>query len=432
MKNSRTASRRGIGRRWRRPAAAGFAAVAAALAPAACSSSASSGAGGSTAPVRVGYLLPLTGVFTSNGTDEQDGFKLGLKNFGAVVDGHPISVTYLNTEGTPAIALSDATQLVTRDHVQVVEGPLVSSEIAVVAPYVLGQGTVEDDLYLASPAQMQAYAEHHLGFTSDWNGYQPTTEGARWAYDTMHWRHITTVGLNISYGWQGIGGFEAEFKKLGGTIDKSLWVPSNTVEMSSYVSSIPSSTQAVFVVLSGAQAANFVNTYAQFGYKGRVPLMGITTLTDQAALPAEHASAALGVYTDAQYCDDLPTSVNQQFANAYRAEYGRYPSYYSEAGYTKAEILTKALQSLHGDVTSEAALAKAMLQAQVSAPRGPVSLSQVTWSPIENEYICKVEMVNGSLRNVPIVTYPSVPPWGALPESAFQAGFAAQSKSPPS
>src|SRR6516225_10160986 len=194
---------------------AGFAAVAAALALAACGSSAGPSAGGSAAPVRLGYLLPLTGVFTSNGTDEQDGFKLGLKNFGAVVDGHPISVTYLNTEGTPAIALSDATQLVTRDHVQVVEGPLVSSEIAVVAPYVLGQSTVEDDLYLASPAQMRAYSEHHLGFTSDWNGYQPTTEGALWAYDTMHWRHITTVGLNISYGWQGIGGFEAEFKKLG-------------------------------------------------------------------------------------------------------------------------------------------------------------------------------------------------------------------------
>lgn len=435
MKNSPTANRRGTGGRRPRPTVTGFGAgltLAATLALAACSSSAGPGAASSTAPVRVGYLVPLTGVFASNGTDEEAGFKLGLKNFGAAVDGHPVDVTYLNDEGTPAVDLSDATQLVTRDHVQVVEGPLVSSSIAAVAPYVLGQGTVEDDLYLASPAQVQAYAKSHLGFTSDWNGYQPTTEGALWAYDTMHWRHITTVGLNISYGWQGVGGFEAEFKKLGGTVDKSLWVPSNAVEMSSYVSSIPSSTQAVFVVLSGSQAANFVNTYAQFGDKSRIPLMGITTLTDQAALPAEHGSAALGVYTDAQYCDDLPTAVNQQFANAYRAEYGRYPSYYAEAGYTKAEILVKALQSLHGDVTSETALAQAMLRAQVAAPRGPVSLSQVTWSPVENEYICKVEMVNGSLRNVPILTDKNVPPWGALSVSAFETDFAEQSKSPPS
>jgi branched-chain amino acid transport system substrate-binding protein len=321
---------------------------------------------------------------------------------------------------------------VTRDHVQVVEGPLVSSEIAVVAPYVLSHGIPEDDLYLATPEQLQDYMKYHMGFTSDWNAYQPTTEGAKWAYDTMHWRHITTVGLDISFGWQGIGGFEAEFKKLGGTIDKSIWVPSDTVEMSSYVSSIPRNTQAVFVVLSGAQAANFVNTYEQFGLKSKIPLMGITTLTDQAALPAEHASAALGVYTDSQYCDDLPSATNQKFANAYHAAYGQYPSYYSEAGYTKAEILVKALSALHGDVTSEAALAKAMRDVKISAPRGPVSLSSATWSPVENEYICKVETVKGALRNVPIVTYKNVPPWGALSRSDFETNFAQQATSPPS
>jgi branched-chain amino acid transport system substrate-binding protein len=422
-------------RRRRKTAALAAGAVAAGLVLAACGTSGSSGGtGGSSAhaAIQVGYLLPLTGVFTSNGTSEENGFKLGLKNFGSSVDGHPVNVTYLNTEGEPTVAESDAVQLVTRDHVQVVEGPLVSSEIAVVAPYVLSQGIPEDDLYLASPKQMDDYAKYHMGFTSDWNGYQPTSEGAAWAYNTMHWRHITTVGLNISFGWQGIGGFEAEFTKLGGTIDKSIWVPSNTVEMSSYVSSIPSSTQAVFVVLSGAQAANFVNTYAQFGLKNKVPLMGITTLTDQAALPAEHPSAALGVYTAAQYCDDIPTAVNQNFANAYDTAYGVYPSYYSEAGYTKAEILVKALQSLHGDVTSETALAKAMQQVSITAPRGPVSLSPVTWSPVENEYICKVEMVNGTMRNVPLVTYPDVQPWGALSQSAFEADLKQQSSGPPS
>ena len=110
----------------------------------------------------------------------------------------------------------------------------------------------------------------------------------------MRWRHVTTVGLGISFGWQGVGGFATQFTKLGGKIDKMIWVPSDAVDMSSYVSSIPSGTQAVWVVLSGSQAANFVNTYASFGLKKKIPLMGITTLTDQAALPAEKPSAAAG------------------------------------------------------------------------------------------------------------------------------------------
>jgi branched-chain amino acid transport system substrate-binding protein len=399
---------------------------------AACGSGGNStNSSGSHTPVKVGYLLPLTGVFTKNGLSEQDGFKLGLKHFGSAVDGHPIQVTYDNDQGEPAVSLSDARQLVTADHVQAIEGPLLSSAIAVVAPYVLGQGIPEDDLYLASPQQAAAYTRYGTGFTSGWDGFAPTTEGGRWAYDTMHWRHVTTVGLGISFGWQGVAGFAAQFTKLGGRIDKEIWVPSNTVDMSSYVSAIPASTQAVFVVLSGSQAANFVNDYASFGLKKKIPLMGITTLTDQAALPAENTAAALGVYTDAQYCDGNPSAVNQAFANSYHAAYGVYPSYYSEAGYTKAQILVAALKSLHGVVSSEKALSAAMRAVHITAPRGPVSFDHSTWSPVQNEYICKVESVHGTLRNVPILTFPAVPPWGTLTKAEWEPIFAKTAVGPP-
>ena len=421
----------GRARRWR----AGIALAACAVLLAACGSSGGGGGGGSGsshAPVKVGYLLPLTGVYTKNGLSEQNGFKLGLKHFGTSVDGHPIQVTYDNDQGEPAVSLSDARQLVTADHVQAIEGPLLSSAIAVVAPYVLGQGIPEDDLYLASPEQAAAYTRYGTGFTSGWDGFAPTTEGGRWAYNTMHWRHVTTVGLGISFGWQGVAGFAAQFTKLGGKIDKQIWVPTNTVDMSSYVSAIPAGTQAVFVVLSGSQAANFVNDYASFGLKKKIPLMGITTLTDQAALPAEKTSAALGVYTDAQYCDGNPSAVNQAFANSYHAAYGVYPSYYSEAGYTKAQILVAALKSLHGVVSSEKALSAAMRAVHITAPRGPVSLDHSTWSPVQDEYICKVESVHGTLRNVPVLTFSAVPPWGTLTRAEWEPIFAKTAVSPPS
>jgi branched-chain amino acid transport system substrate-binding protein len=407
--------------------------VACSVIAAACSSSGgtASPSASPNAPIKVGYLLPLTGIFTKNGVSEQNGFRLGLKHFGSSVDGHPVQVTYANDQGDPTVSLSMARQLVTSDHVQVMEGPLISSAIAVVAPYVLGKGIPEDDLYLASPLQATAYHHYDAGFTSGWDGFAPSTVGAKWAYNTMGWRHVTTVGLGISFGWQGVGGFAAQFKQLGGKIDKMIWVPSDAVDMSSYVSSIPSSTQAVWVVLSGSQAASFVNTYASFGLKKKIPLMGITTLTDQAALPAEKPSAAAGIITDSQYCDANPSAVNQQFANAYHAAYGVYPSYYSEAGYTKAEILITALKSLHGNVTSEKALSNAMRAVQITAPRGPVSLNRATWSPVQNEYICKVENVGGTMRNVPIMTVRSVPPWGTLSLAAWTPLFAKTSVSPP-
>lgn len=75
---------------------------------AACGSSTPAGKGtgpdaGSTAPIRVGYLVPLTGTTAANGQDQERGFDLGLQQFGHVVNGHPIQVTYLDSGSSPVM-----------------------------------------------------------------------------------------------------------------------------------------------------------------------------------------------------------------------------------------------------------------------------------------------------------------------------------------
>jgi branched-chain amino acid transport system substrate-binding protein len=248
----------------------------------------------------------------------------------------------------------------------------------------------------------------------------------------MHWRHVVVIGDAYAFGWEMVGGFGAEFQHLGGTIDKAIWVPLDAVDMASYVSEIPKNTQAVYVELLGVQASNFFADYQSFGLKGRIPILGSTTTTDQSVLPSVKPAAGAGAYTVSQYCDDNPSASNQAFANAYHKAYGVYPAYYSEAGYTKAEILVSALKALHGNATNGKALAKAMKAVSISSPRGPVTISHATYSPVQDTYICKVEDVKGSLRNVPITTFPSIPPWGYLSESAWLSDFKAESVGQPS
>src|SRR6516225_4818587 len=61
----------------------------------ACGGGGGGGSSGNSAPVKVGYLVPLSGNFASNGKNEENGFELGLKDFGSTVNGHKIQVTYL-------------------------------------------------------------------------------------------------------------------------------------------------------------------------------------------------------------------------------------------------------------------------------------------------------------------------------------------------
>jgi branched-chain amino acid transport system substrate-binding protein len=411
-----------------------LAAACAAFLLAACGSGSGSSSGtsnGSDSPIKVGYLVPLTGTTAANGQDEERGFNLGLQQFGKVVDGHPIQVTYLDTQSSPTVALSDARELVSQDHVQVMEGPLLANQTEVVSPYVMSNKIPEDDLFLASPTQMNDYAKYDLGLTSGWDGAQVSTVGAKWAYDTMHWRHVVVVADDYAFGWELGGDFAKEFENLGGSIDRTIWIPLDAVDVATYISEIPRNTQAVYVELIGTQASNFLTGYQSYGLAEKVPLLASTTATDQSALPAVKPPAGVGTYTVSQYCDDNPSQANQTFANAYHKAYGVYPAYYSEAGYTKAEILVTALKSLHGDATNGSALATAMKAVSISAPRGPVTISHTTYSPNQDTYICKVEDVGGTLRNVPVTTYPSVPPWGYLSQSAWMSDFKTESTGEP-
>jgi hypothetical protein len=59
----------------------------------------------------------------------------------------------------------------------------------------------------------------------------------------------------------------------------------------------------------------------------------------------------------------------------------------------------------------------------VTAPRGPLKISDKTFSPIQNSYICTVQKVEGVLRNVPLKTYTNVPPEGPLDYDTWLARF---------
>src|SRR5438309_11083302 len=94
----------------------------------ACGSGSSSG-GQDRSPIKVGYLVPLTGPVSGNAKAEQQGFNLGLKDFGSTVNGRTIQVSYADTQNDPTVALAQARQLVENQSVDIVEGPLASNEI---------------------------------------------------------------------------------------------------------------------------------------------------------------------------------------------------------------------------------------------------------------------------------------------------------------
>ena len=66
--------------------------------------------------------------------------------------------------------------------------------------------------------------------------------------------------------------------------------------------------------------------------------------------------------------------------------------------------MVAALRRLQGKVSGSRALIQALQSVKVAAPTGTLTMSPDTHNPVQNIFICQVEMVGGSLRNVPIKT----------------------------
>ena len=391
-------------------------------------------AAGKKSPITVAWLATLTGADAADGMAQVKGFKLGLGVFGDTVDGHKIEASYLNSESTPTIALSAAKRAVETYHASVILGPLLGNLLAAVAPYVLSRDVPQLTYATSGYTQIKADVQFKAGFVTGYTPTQVATEGAKWAYDTMHWHHITTLADDYNYGWESVGGFDKEFTKLGGRITKTIWVPVTRADVSTYVSEIPSTTQAVFTELLGPQGTNFYSQMKAYGLTTKVGVLGMASTIDQSVLSTVTVAAATAPksYGVSQYCTEISGKVNKAFTTAYHKAYGVWPTGLSESAYTDAEILVSALKKMDGVIKSEKELANVLASVKVVAPVGPFSITRATYAPLENVYLCKIEDKTGSARDVPIRIYKDVHPWGLLSISTWKKTFTSDTTSRPS
>ncbi len=357
-------------------------------------------------PIKIGFLSPHTGVFAANGQDMRDGFNLYLKQHGASVAGRPIEVTFEDDAADPATGLAKARLLVEQQKVDIVVGPLSAAVGLALRDYLAGQGI--PTLYPIVSADDITQRKRAPNIVRlGWSSSQTTMPFGEYAYKTLGYRKVMTMGLDFAFGWEIVGGFVKTFQEAGGKISKELWTPINTADFSPYLSQIPPDVDAVFSLMSGTTAVRFVQQYKEFGFKGRIPLIGGGTLTDQSALRSMGPEAE-GIVTPLHYADGLDTPANKKFVRDYQDAYNKLPAYYGENCYTAARWLVAALEKVNGNVEDRDGLLKALGSISLTdTPRGPVKLDKYG-NPVQNVYVRKVQTVNGQLVNVPIFTYPNV------------------------
>ena len=140
--------------------------------------------------------------------------------------------------------------------------------------------------------------------------------------------------------------------------------------------------------------------------KSGIRLIGPLDLTDDDELPGM-TDAMLGIITALHYSALHDSALNKAYVRDFEAAYGKRPNFISLGGYDGMHLIYEALKKTGGKTDGDAMLA-AMKGMKWESPRGPMSIDPETRDVVHNEYIRKVEKVNGQLYNVELSTIEAV------------------------
>jgi len=374
--------------------------------------------------LRIGYLAPLTGGLAQTGIDMRDGFLLYLDQHGNKLGGMDVKLIIEDEQGKGDVAVTKAKKLVLQDKVHMLIGGVLASTGYALAPV----STELKTMYIPSIPAADDLTQRQLKnfpylIRTSWSSSQPNHPLGQWACD-QGYKKIVTIAADYAFGYETVGGFQKAFEDCGGKIIQKIWPPLGAKDFGPFIPTIKADADAVFSLMVGPMPAQFIKQMRGAGFKK--PIIGGGTSYDEFVLPFM-GDEAVGDVSALHYSAALQTPENEAFVKAYRAKFGKVPSYYSENNYTTAMWLDEALKKAGGKWPGAEELIKIMVGIKLDkTPRGPVSFDDMR-NPVQNIYIKKVEKKKmfgydkDELWNTVIKTYPNVDQFWTYGKDKFLA-----------
>ena len=349
-------------------------------------------------PVKLGVLLPYSGVYAQLGEDITSGMELYFDE-NKDIAGRSIEIVQEDTEGDPQTGVQAARTLMEREGVDLLSGA-VSTAVA--------YGVID----LVDREQMPFVISNALGNDATRGDveYVFRASGSSWQVSYPMGDYLVEDGTENVYisaadyaaGQEMSDGFEEGFKAAGGNVVGEVYPPLGTNDYSSFLTRIQQADEAqgVWNFYAGSDAVRFVKQAGSSGMDK--PIFGPGYLAEADTLPAQ-GDAAIGVRTALYYASTLDNPENEEFIKNFNEEYDREPSVYAVQGYDAAWLIGEALKETEGNTEDTEALVEAMENVEFESPRGPMELDE-NHNPIQNVYIREVQKNNGNLENVVVDT----------------------------
>ena len=369
------------------------------------------------APFKIGLLTVKTGPLAQGGIQMEQGIATLLKEKNNTLAGRKIDFISADTGGNPAGAKTKAQELIERDKVNVILGPLAAFELLAITDYVRDNQTplislaaAEDvtqrkaNPFVIRPSATSAQCCHAMG---------------DYAAKDLKYKRAATISEDFAFGYEQMAGFQRVFEDDGGKVVKKLWPPLVTPDYTPYIAQL-GNVDCVMNGFAGSNPVKFMRAYADLGLKDTIPLLAGWTAMDDALLRSL-GDEAIGVVSAAWYSAEHETPSNKRFVADMQKEYGVLPGGYSAGMYIAGQCVEAAIEKLGGKADDRKTLAEALHSVSLTdTPRGPVKFDHLG-NVVGDVFIRKCERKGRQLVNTIIKTYPNVSQFWTYDEKTFLA-----------
>jgi branched-chain amino acid transport system substrate-binding protein len=364
-------------------------------------------------PVKIGLLTVKTGPLASGGIQMEQGTVCFLKDRNYTLAGRKVELVVADTGGNPAGTKTKIQELVERDNVDMVFGPLAAFELLAITDYA-AQAKMPI-LSLAAAEDMTQRRPNPYFIRASATSAQSMHPLADYAAKELKLKRVITLADDFAFGHEQMAGFGRVFEDAGGRVAKKLWPPLVTPDYTPYIAQIAGA-EAIVHGFAGSNPLKFVKQYHDAGPK--LPVLGGSTAGDEALLKS-FSDESVGLISCSPYTGDLDTPSNKRLIDRMVREYGNIPGLYSAGLYINGQVAEAALEKTGGKTDDREAFNRALRAVSLTdTPRGPFSFDHFG-NVVGNFYIRRTERKGDKLVNTTIKTYPKVSQFWTYDEKWF-------------
>ncbi|HMA72813.1 MAG TPA: ABC transporter substrate-binding protein [Xanthobacteraceae bacterium] len=371
------------------------------------------------APFKLGLLTVKTGPLAAGGIQMEQGVLTYLKEKNYTLGGRKVDFISGDTGGNPAGAKTKAQELIERDKVDAIVGPLAAFELYAINDYVIQQKM--PTLSLAAADNLTQRTPNPYLLRASATSSQATQPLGHFAATELKLKRVVTISEDFAFGHEQMGGFQASFQANGGCVVNKLWPPLVTPDYTPYVAQI-ADCDGVCQGFAGSNPLRFMKAYASAGLK--YPVVAGEAGADDFLLKS-FGEEAIGLISAAPYTLDLENDANHRFIDGMLKNYDAIPGQYAALLYGNCQVLDAGLKAAGGDASDKEKFMVVLKGVSLTdTPRGSLKFDHLN-NVVGAIYIRRLgtEGTKYGLKlwNKTIKTYDNVSQFWTWPEQEFLA-----------